>query len=81
MKKNSVQGGKNGEGKHDSFGNTSQASKGFLMSWHQKTNMRRKISETLTEEAWDKNIVQESMEYDKNNTLKSNDHCRMTDRK
>lgn len=39
-----MQGGKNYERRHDSFRNTSQASKGFLTSKHQKTNMRRKTS-------------------------------------
>lgn len=39
-----MQGGKNDERRHDSFWNTSQASKGFLISKHQKTNMRRKSS-------------------------------------
>lgn len=49
---------------------------------HQKANMRKKSSKTLTEEkAWDKKIVKKLMEYDKNNKLKSNHHYRMTDRK
>lgn len=49
---------------------------------HQKANMRKQSSKTLTEEkAWDKKIVKKLMEYDKNNKLKSNDRCRMTDRK
>lgn len=52
-----MQGGKNGEGRHGSFGNTSQASRGFLMSKHQKTHMRKRCSKTLTEEKHETKIL------------------------